>query len=157
MEKQLNIRPFQPEDLSAIIQLFRHAVRTINIKHYSSQQVAVWAPDDIDEARWRTSLEKDITLVAELKGILVGFANMTHEGYLDRLYIHPNYQGRFISLKLFKSLEQSARQLGLAKITTNCSITAKLPAERIGFTTVKEQTVVRKGVELTNFLMEKIL
>lgn len=151
------IRKFQPADIQQIITLFREAVHTINIKHYSPEQIAVWAPENIDEQKWLASLESSITFVAEIDGIIVGFANMTHEGYLDRLYIHKNYQARYISFRLFKKLEQCARELGLAKLTTHCSITAKKPAERMGFKIVKEQTVIRKGVELMNYVMEKEL
>ena len=153
----ITIRPFKPSDTKKLIQLFRDAVHAINIRHYSPDQVAVWAPEDIDENKWHTSLEKNITFVAEIDGKIVGFADMTHEGYLDRLYVHKDYQGRFIAVHLLREIEKAARELGLSKITTHCSITAKLPAKRMGFKVVKEQTVVKKGVELINYVMEKEL
>jgi putative acetyltransferase len=153
----ITIRPFKPSNTPELIKLFRDAVHTINIQHYGPEQVAVWAPEDIDQDKWLKSLAENITLVAELDGEIVGFADMTHEGYLDRLYVHKDYQGRFISFRLFKHIEQAARELDLTKITTNCSITAKIPAERMGFKVIKEQTVVRKGVELINYVMEKEL
>jgi putative acetyltransferase len=153
----ITVRRFLPSDTKELIELFRDAVHTINIKHYSPEQVAVWAPEDIDHNKWCTSLEKNITFVAQMDGKIVGFADMTHEGYLDRLYIHKDYQGRFIALRLLKQIEQAAREIGLSKITTHCSITAKIPAERMGFKVIKEQKVVRKGVELINYVMEKNL
>lgn len=132
------IRHFKPSDTPELIQLFRDAVHTINIQHYAPEQVAVWAPEDIDQDKWLKSLAQNITFVAELDGIIIGFADMTHEGYLDRLYVHKNYQGRFIAFRLFKHIEQAARELGLTKITTDCSITARIPAERMGFKVIKE-------------------
>lgn len=153
----ITIRSFNPLDTPALINLFRDAVHTINIQHYSPEQVAVWAPTDIDLNRWQTSLEHNITFVAEIDSKIVGFADMTHEGYLDRLYIHKNYQGRWIALYLMRAIEKAARELGLSKITTHCSITAKKPAERVGFTVIKEQTVVRNNISLTNYVMEKVL
>ena len=151
------IRPFNPSDTTHLIKLFRDAVHAINIKHYSPEQVTVWAPDEIDEQKWKTKLSKLITFVAEIDGLIVGFADMTHEGYLDHLYIHKDYQARFVSLRLLRAIEKAARDLGLSKITTDCSITARVPAERMGFKVIKEQTVVRKGVELINYAMEKEL
>jgi putative acetyltransferase len=153
----ITIRPFKPSDTPELIQLFRDAVHTINIRHYALEQVAVWAPDDIDQDKWLKSLAENITLVAELDDKIVGFADMTHEGYLDRLYVHKDYQGRFISFRLFKHIEQAARELSLTKITTDCSITARVPAERMGFKVIKEQTVIREGIELINYVMEKEL
>lgn len=82
---------------------------------------------------------------------------MTHEGYLDRLYIHKDYQGLFISLRLFKAIEQSARELGLPAISTDCSITARIPAERMGFKVISEQTVEKKGMTFINYHMVKNL
>jgi putative acetyltransferase len=62
-----------------------------------------------------------------------------------------------VSLRLFKAIENAARELGLTKITTNCSITAKIPAERMGFKVIKEQTVEKKGMKFINYHMEKQL
>ena len=153
----ITIRRFDPADTKELIELFRSAVHAIAIKHYSPEQVEAWAPDDIDHDTWRTSLEKNITFVAQIDGIIVGFADMTHDGYLDRLYVHKDYQGRFIAFRLLQHIVQAARELGLSKITTYCSVTAKIPAERVGFKVVKEQTVERNGIKLTNYVMEKVL
>ncbi len=155
MNSAIIIRPFKSEDITALVNLFKEAVTTINIRHYSADQVAVWTAIDID--RWQTSLEKNITLIAEVDRIIVGFTDMTREGYLDRLYVHKDYQARFVALKLFKAIEKVARNLGLKKITTDCSITAKTPAERMGFVVVKEQTVEKRGMMFINYHMEKKL
>lgn len=149
------IRPYKTSDLQAVIQLFKEAVAAINIRHYSAEQIAVWT--DVDPVRWQAKLEKMIVFVAEIDSIIVGFADMTREGYLDHLYIHKDYQARWVSLHLFKAIEKTARGLGLTKITTDCSITAKVPAERMGFVVIKEQIVEKNGVQFTNYHMEKKL
>lgn len=151
----ITIRTFSPSDTPQLIRLFKEAVHAINIRHYSAEQVVAWA--DIDPSRWLNSLQKNITLVAECEGTVVGFTDMTHEGYLDRLYVHKDYQARMVGLTLFKAIEKAARNLKLTKITTNCSITAKLPAQRMGFVVVKEQVVTKNGVEFINYHMEKKL
>lgn len=153
----IHIRGFKPSDTQEIIALFRDAVRAINIQHYSPEQVAVWAPDEIDREKWHKSLANNITYIAEIGTKIVGFIDMSREGYLDRLYIHKDYTGGSIALRLFKKIEQEARALGLTKMTTDCSITAKKPAERMGFVVIKEQTVIRSGVALINYAMEKKL
>ncbi len=155
--RTISIRPYKPSDTSELIKLFREAVHSINIKHYTPEQVAVWAPDDIDEEKWRKKLSEMVVFVAEINGIIVGFTDMTHAGYLDHLYIHKDYQGRFIDVHLLRAIEKVARELGLSKITTDCSITAKLPAERMGFRVIKEQIVEKKGIKMINYAMEKKL
>ena len=82
---------------------------------------------------------------------------MAYDGHLGHLYVHKDYQGGLVSLRLLKKIEEAARKKGLTKITTDCSITAKVPAERMGFTLIKEQAVERNGVTLINYVMEKKL
>ena len=149
------IRPFKSLDLPAVIQLFKEAVAAINIQHYSPEQIAVWT--DIDSERWLKKLEQNIAFVAEMDSTIVGFADISHEGYLDRMYVHKDYQARWVSLHLFRAIEKAARELGLTKLTTDCSITAKVPAERMGFVVIKEQIVEKNGVQFTNYHMEKKL
>lgn len=164
MKPIIAIRPFSIADTPALISLFRDAVHAINIQHYSPEQVAIWAPEEIHVQHWQNKREAwqkqfttNITFVAEIEGKIVGFADMTHEGYLDHLYVHKEYQGRWVAFRLLKAIEQAAYDLGLKKITTDCSITAKVPAERAGFVVVKEQTVVKNGVSFINYAMEKKL
>lgn len=153
----IHIRLFKPSDTLEIIKLFQNAVHTINIRHYSAEQVAVWAPEKMDSDKWQKSLSENITYIAEIDSVIVGFIDMTHEGYLDHLYIHKDYQAKAVAYYLFKQIEIAARNLGLTKITTDCSITAKKPAERMGFVVIKEQTVMYNGVPFINYAMEKKL
>lgn len=151
----ITIRPYQASDLQAVIQLFKEAVAAINIRHYSTEQIAVWT--DIDPIKWHAKLAEMIVFVAEINSVIVGFADMTREGYLDHLYVHKDYQARWVSLHLFRAIEKAAKELGLNKITTDCSITAKVPAERMGFKVIKEQVVEKNGMKFINFHMEKKL
>lgn len=153
--KNLIVRPFKIADLQAVIHLFKEAVAAINVKHYTLEQIAVWT--DIDETGWQEKLTKHISFVAEIDSVIIGFIDMARDGYLDHLYIHKDYQVRFVSLRLLKAIEKEACQLGLIKIVTDCSITAKTPAERVGFRVIREQVVEKKGVRFINYRMEKEL
>ena len=84
----------------------------------------------------------------------MGFGDIDQTGYLDRLYIHKDYQGKGIAKALCDMLEDYPKT---EKITVHASITAKGFFEKRGYKTVKEQTVVRGGISLTNFVMEKVL
>ncbi len=149
------IRFYKPADLQAVINLFKEAVVAINSRDYSSEQIGVWI--DIDPAVWQKKFESNIAFIAKIDTTIVGFADMSYEGYLDRLYVHKDYQGRWVSFYLFKAIEKAARDLGLSKIITDCSITAKGPAERMGFSVIREQVVERRGMRFINYHMEKML
>lgn len=62
------------------------------------------------------------SLVAEEDGVTVGFADMDADGYLDRLYVHKDYQGRGVATALCDALEQAVQ---CEAYTTHASITAR--------------------------------
>ena len=50
---------------------------------------------------------------------------MDDNGYLDRLYVHKDYQGKGIATLILNELEKHAILQGLSLIKTHASITAK--------------------------------
>ena len=151
------IRKFQKADLEAILELFHDVVHTIGAKYYNSEQVQAWAPVSADKEKWLTSLTANIAFVAEDRGIIIGFGDMSHTGYIDRLYVHKNYQGKGVALALFKKLEEAARKLGIAELTTEASVMAKPIAERWGFEIVQKNNKGLRGQEFITYLMRKKL
>lgn len=158
-ETHARIREIKAEDLEAIVALFKETVYHVNAKDYTSEQLLVWAPHHIHHSdnRWKSLLD-NIAYLIEIDDMIVGFADTTVEGYLDRLFVHRDYQRQGIASQLVKKLESLLLLRGVKKITTEASITAKSFFERMGYLVVKEQNKPRPGgVTLTNFLMEKRL
>ena len=158
-QSRIVLRPIQSSDLEGIVTLFKETVHHVNAKDYTPEQLLVWAPHHIHHGheRWQ-SLLHNIAYLAEIDGVIVGFADMTTEGYLDRLFVHKDYQGRYISMMLLNQLKSIALKNGIKKITAEVSITAKPLAERLGMHVIKKQSKHQSGgVTLTNFLMEKRL
>ena len=100
---------------------------------------------------WNRSFLEHYTLVAVDGELIVGFGDIDTTGYLDRLYVHKNYQGKGIASALCNELEQVA----IETIIVHASITAKPFFEKRGYVVKKEQQVERQGVLLTNYVMEK--
>jgi putative acetyltransferase len=151
------IRKFQPADLEAILELFHDVVHTIGAKYYNSEQVQAWAPSNIDKEKWLNSLTAHITYVAEDQGKMIGFGDMSLTGYIDRLYVHKNYQGKGVALALVKKLEEEARKLGLEELTTEASVMAMPIAKRWGFEVIQKNTKAHRGQEFITYLMRKKL
>jgi putative acetyltransferase len=152
------IRKFQPADLEAILELFHDVVHTIGAKYYSSEQVHAWAPaNGVDKEKWLKSLTANMTFVAEDKGEIIGFGDMTETGFIDRLYVHKDHQRSGVATAILKRLEEEAKKLGIAELTTEASLLLKPLVERHGFEVVQEQKKVRRGVEFITYLMRKTL
>ena len=145
------IRKYQPKDCKEITELFYNTVHNVNKKDYTKEQLEVWAPVNADLEKWNKSLTEHYSLVAVEKGIITGFADIDETGYLDRLYVHKDYQKRGVATALCDKLEARAFE----KIVTHASITAKPFFEKRGYNVIKEQQVLRGGLLLTNYVMEK--
>lgn len=98
------------------------------------------------------SFEKHYTIVAVEDNIIAGFGDIDKNGYLDHLYVHKNYQRKGIAAAICDKLEQT---VDTDRIYTHASITEKPFFEQRGYNIIKEQQVVRNGITLTNYLMEK--
>lgn len=147
----MQLRPYRTQDCPALAGLFYDTVHTVNARDYTPPQLDAWADGHVDLAAWDRSLSEHHSLVAVLDGVIVGFGDMASDGYLDRLYVHKDYQGRGIATALCDALEQAAP----GPYTTHASITARPFFEHRGYRVVREQQVERKGILLTNFVMQK--
>lgn len=158
MKLPILIRELKEIDILECITLFQDTIHAVNAKDYSSIQLDAWAPKVKPEVtpRLKTLLE-NISYVAEYNNQIVGFCDLTMQGYLDRLFVHKNFQGRGIAQALVQKLEVRANELNVKEMTTAASITAKPFFEKAGFAVVKEQQVEIRGVQLTNFVMRKFL
>lgn len=147
----MQIRAYCSSDCGAMAELFYNTVHTVNAADYMPRQLDAWADGKTDLAGWDRSFQAHFTLVAEADGVIVGFGDITSDGYLDRLYVHHQYQRQGVATALCDRLEGAAT----GNITTHASITARPFFEKRGYKVVKEQQVERRGVLLTNFVMEK--
>lgn len=153
-----HIRLATKTDVPGIVQLFYNTIHTINRHDYTPAQIHAWAPHIPDETRWATRLDHKTVFVAETSaGFLLGFAELDPDGHIDCFYCHHASQRQGVGRSLLKHIEQTARQQGTLRLFTEASITARPFFERRGFRTLHENQVVRNGVSLINFAMEKIL
>ncbi len=153
----MRIRNYEARDALEIVRLFFKTVRSVNRAHYSKEQVEAWAPTVPDPQEWHSRMAGRRTMVAEEGGEVVGFAELEGDGLLDMLYVREDAVGRGVGRRLYEAVERQALSQGSRRIFTEASITARPFFERRGFCVVCEQTVSRRGVELTNFVMEKNL
>lgn len=147
----MKIRRYQESDCRELTELFYNTVHIVNAKDYTKEQLDVWATGQADLERWNQSLQAHYSIVAVEDGVILGFGDIDKTGYLDRLFVHAEHQGKGIATTICDQLEQAI----LGKITTHASITAKPFFEKRGYKVIKKQEVERQGIFLTNFVMEK--
>lgn len=145
------IREYRSSDCEELAGLFYNTVHTVNAKDYTKEQLDVWATGQVDLKTWDRSLQEHFSIVAVEGDTIVGFGDMDQTGYLDRLYVHSEYQGKEIATAICDRLEAAVQ----GNIVTHASITARPFFEQRGYKVVKEQQVERQGILLTNFVMMK--
>jgi len=145
------IREYQPSDCRILAELFYNTVHTVNAKDYTKAQLDAWATGNVDLEKWDRSFKEHYSVVALEDEMIIGFGDIDKTGYLDRLYVHSDFQGRGVACAICDWLEQAVK----GRIVTHASITAKPFFEKRGYKVVKEQKIERQGIFLTNFVMEK--
>lgn len=145
------IRAYRSSDCRELADLFYHTVHTVNAKDYTKEQLAVWATGEVDLEKWDQSLREHYSVVAVDGETIAGFGDIDQTGYLDRLYVHADYQRRGIATAICDRLERAVP----GKIVTHASVTARPFFEKRGYRVAAEQQVERQGIFLTNFVMEK--
>lgn len=151
----MEFREYKNTDLHAVMDLFYVTVHEVNKNDYSEEQLDAIAPKDANEYHWEKSLEKNHTIVVEEDDKLIAFGNIGKTGYLDRLYVHPDYLRKGIASKLVEELEEYAKKHGGHVINVTSSITSKAFFESKGYAVIEEQINERRGERLLRYLMEK--
>ena len=108
------------------------------------------SPDDVDYEISQGKDKRILEICDMNQESLEYFVERYGETYLDRLYVHKDYQRQGVATALCNELER-----GFDRITTHASITAKPFFLHRGYKVVREQQVVRNGISLTNYVMEK--
>ncbi len=153
----IELRRGRPDDALTIARLFRDTVHAVNRQDYSEAQLDAWAPYQIDLEHWRGAIEGSYFMVATSGGMVVGFANLDGDDYVDQVFVHKDLLRKRIATKLVEELEREAKRRGAARMTTQSSITARKFFERQGFATLQAQRVTYNGQIFENFSMEKRL
>lgn len=153
----ITIRQATSNDLEKILQLFKETIETVNAKDYSPEQITVWKNGASRKERWLKKIAEQYFLLAEIDKEVTGFGSITHDGYLDFMYVSKDHQRMGVAQKIYIGLQEFAKSRQLPQITSDVSITAKPFFENQGFEVITEQQVSIDGIQLTNYKMRNYL
>lgn len=153
----VELRRGRADDALTIARLFRDTVHAVNRQDYSEAHLDAWAPYQVDLEHWRVVIESSYFMVAVSGGMVVGFANLDGDDYVDQLFVHKDLLRKRIGTKLVEEIEREAKRRDAARLWTQSSITARKFFERRGFATLQAQRVTYNGQIFDNFAMEKRL
>jgi putative acetyltransferase len=153
----MRIRPYVDGDAAATLDVYLRAVRGTASRDYTPEQIAAWAPDDLDPERWAARRAAASTVVAVEGERVIGFADLLDEGHIDMTFVVPEFGGRGVASALLAAVVDTARSRGLPRLTVRASITARPFFERRGFVLDEELQVELDGVLLATNAMSREL
>ena len=150
----VTLRPYRDTDAEPTWQVFHAAVRVTAAADYTPEQLAAWSPDEVDLEAWGRRRAAAWTMVAVAGERVVGFSDLTDDGVLDMLFVHPDAGGRGVARMLVEAVLNEARRRGLTRVVTHASRTAWPAFERFGFVVERENPDnSTRGVGVPNFDM----
>ena len=138
MNEQFSIRAARQSDAVAIKDLFQNTVLTVNSSHI----------EDMINTHY-------FIVAVSQKSQIVGFSSITLKGYLHSMFVHKDFQGKGVATVLLNEIERYATAVGIKRIMSEVSLTARPFCEKRGFVVEKEQKYKANKLSLTNFVMTK--
>lgn len=153
----LRIRAFQDGDEAALRAVFLSSVHGLARGHYTPAQLEAWASRDADPAAWQQRLRQMRPFVAERQGVVVGYADVQADGYIDQFFVAAAAAGSGVGSALMGRILQRAAEAGMSCLVANVSLAAQGFFARHGFVVEAPQTVTVRGVALCNVRMARAL
>ena len=127
------IRRYCSEDAAPTFHVFDQAVKRTAAAFYTRDQLNAWNPGPVDLDQWHERRTAAWTVVADTGTAVAGFADLTQDGVLDMLYVHPSHASTGIAHALIDSVLAEARRRGLRQVRTFASRPARPVLEHCGF------------------------
>lgn len=153
----MDLRRYQDGDAPALLAVFLSSVREIAARDYRPEQIAAWAPADLDPTAWASHLRALRPWVVTVDGDIAGYADLQPQGHIDHFFVAGAWAQRGVGRLLMHHLHGEAQRQGVRELTADVSKTAEPFFARHGFTVVERRFPERRGVVLENARMRKVV
>lgn len=153
------MRRYASGDAGAVADVFFRSVREAALADYSAEQVHAWAPERRDPDWFdRRARDGRVFLVAvNLADEIVGYADLESNGHIDHMFCRPDVVGHGVASRLYDTLERHARSAGINRLFVEASESARRLFAHKGFALLRRQDLVVQGVDIHNYVMEKLI
>jgi putative acetyltransferase len=90
----------------------------------------------------------------EIDGIIVAYADLQLDGYIDHFFVAGKYSRHGLGSLLMSHIIKNAIAKKITMLTTDVSINAKNFFASFGFVIVEQRSRMMQGIVLPNFLMQ---
>lgn len=150
------LRPYLAADAPVCAAIFEASVTELTGDDYTEAQQEAWVAA-LEEDELEARLGRQLTLIATLREMPVGFASLKDGSHVDLLFVHPSAVGQGVATALLDALEKLAAARGASTITADVSDTAQQFFTRRGYVAQRRNTVPLGDEWLGNTFMQKTL
>ena len=164
----LKLIPYQKSYAAEVAILAHIAICDVSDSVYSEEEKSAWSFAPRSAYHWHKRLSKSQTWlmvddkhIGAGKAFCCGFINLETQfnsrGYIDSLYVHPDYQRRGIAKQLYVALEQWASLQKIDELSVDASKVSKPLFESVGFKVRHRSYQEKRGVVIMGYYMLKQL
>lgn len=156
---KVTIRPYDQRDADDLADVFFRSVRQAALSDYTVAQVKAWLPERPAPVlmHHRASDGRMVLVAVNERNRVVGYIDLEASGHIDHLFCAPEAVGHGVASQLYDATEAAAHQQGINRLFVEASEPARRLFERRGFAVLERQELIRHGVAIHNYRMEKVL
>jgi putative acetyltransferase len=155
----MQVREFRPDDGERLGIIFYRSVREAGRRAYNREQVEAWAmavpPASLYEKKARDG--RALLVTVDDSDTPVAYGDLEPTGHIDHLFCHPDVIGTGAASRLYDRLETQARDWGIARLFVEASELARPLFAHKGFTLLRRNDFIMRGVLMHHYWMEKLL
>ena len=149
----LLIRDFCVGDEADLSRVFQSSIRELASADYTTEQIEVWAGASFDLEQWVKRIGELKPFVLEIDGIIVAYADLQVDGYIDHFFVAGKYSRRGLGSLLMGHIVENAIAKGITALTADVSMNAQNFFASFGFVIVEQRSRNIQGITLSNALM----
>ena len=129
----IQLGDFQFGDEPALRVVFESAIHEVAIRDYTQAQVNAWAPREFDPSLWAKRMQGIAPFVIEHDGVIVAYADVQPNGYIDHFFVAAGHNGQGIGGRLMRRIHERAEELSISELASEVSRTAQPFYRHLGF------------------------
>ncbi|ABZ75927.1 GCN5-related N-acetyltransferase [Shewanella halifaxensis HAW-EB4] len=164
----LKLIPYRKEYAAEVSVVAHIAINQISDDVYSAEERTAWSFAPRSSYHWHKRLSRSQTWLmideqrlASGRAFCCGFINLETDfnsrGYIDSLYVHPDYQGRGVAKRLYSALALWAIEHEYDELFVDASKLSKSLFASMGFKLRHRSYQEKRGVVIMGYYMSKVL
>lgn len=154
---EFKIRGMRFTEFNQVAKLIYDSVHTLCTKEYTEEELDAWVPPSMHMPAFRNSLSHCYAIVAVYDKKIIGFMSTERDGYINRLYTHPEWINKGVAKSLLENTQNWAKKQKIPYLVLESSKSAETFYQKQGFEKVGEIRSVKNNLVFISAKMRKEL